>query len=145
METLRRIRSVFNPELHLLGLLITMYDSRTNLSRQVADDVRGHFGELVFRTIISRTVKLSEAPSYGRPIILYDPNCTGSNCYSDFSKEVIERLEHPDFTIHPMRETGVSPSATSSDAVEEAPVNQIPVPQEVTRDQEEKEGPGQGP
>ncbi len=93
METLRRVRVSFNARLRLLGLVMTMFDRRTNLSRQVTEDVRRHFGNLVFRTVISRTVRLSEAPSYGKPIILYDFHSTGADCYLRLCDEVVARLE----------------------------------------------------
>ena len=94
METYRRIRSSFNPDLDLLGLLITMYDGRTNLARQVAEDVQSHFGDAVFQTFIARNIRLSEAPSFGRPIILYDNNSVGAQCYMNFCEEVIKKIEN---------------------------------------------------
>jgi len=99
METIRRVRGSFNPKLHLLGLLITMYDTRTNLSRQVTEDVRKHFGNLVFNTIIPRNVRLSEAPSFGKPIILYDQKSAGAEYYGKFSAELLSKLEKPDVAI----------------------------------------------
>ncbi len=92
-QQLLRIYGNLLSDLQLLGLLATMYDSRTNLSRQVNADIRDHFGDLVFETMISRAVKLGEAPSYGQPIILYDINSLASNQYIKFTKEVMERLE----------------------------------------------------
>ena len=94
METYRRIRSSFNPDLDLLGLLITMYDGRTNLARQVAEDVQSHFGDAVFQTFIARNIRLSEANSFGRPIILYDNNSVGAQCYMNFCEEVIKKIEN---------------------------------------------------
>ena len=94
METYRRIRSSFNPDLDLLGLLITMYDGRTNLARQVAEDVQSHFGDAVFQTFIARNIRLSEAPRFGRPIILYDNNSVGAQCYMNFCEEVIKKIEN---------------------------------------------------
>lgn len=94
METYRRVRASFNPALELLGLLITMYDGRTNLARQVAEDVQSHFGDAVFQTFVMRNIRLSEAPSFGRPIILYDNGSIGAQCYMRFSEEVIKRIDN---------------------------------------------------
>jgi chromosome partitioning protein len=107
MESVRRIREALNPDLQLLGLLSTMYDSRTNLSRQVNSDIREHFGDLVFETVISRGVKLGEAPSHGQPIILYDINSLASSQYINFTREVIERLERKSSPFsHEMKKSG---------------------------------------
>ncbi|HRR30939.1 MAG TPA: ParA family protein [Candidatus Sumerlaeia bacterium] len=116
METYRRIRSSFNPDLDLLGLLITMYDGRTNLARQVAEDVQSHFGDAVFQTFIARNIRLSEAPSFGRPIILYDNNSVGAQCYMNFCEEVIKKIENfkkPPEITHPAE----NPAAEASQEV----------------------------
>lgn len=91
LESMKRVKSRLNPTLEIYGILLTMYDGRTTLSRQVAMEVRNYFDRQVFETIIPRTVKLSEAPSYGIPINLYDPNGKGATAYMNLAKEVIER------------------------------------------------------
>jgi chromosome partitioning protein len=89
LDTLTRIRRVHNSQLALEGILITMYDERTNLSHQVRDDLRDFFGAQVFQTVIPRNVRLAEAPSYGQPIFLYDPQCRGAASYLELAREVI--------------------------------------------------------
>ena len=87
-DTLARIRRLHNSALTIEGLLLTMYDERTNLSSAVASDLRDFYGGQVFRTVIPRNVRLAEAPSYGKPIILYDPHSKGSEAYIELSKEI---------------------------------------------------------
>lgn len=91
LHTLNLVRKHLNPDLKIGGVLLTMHDPRTNLSQQVIDEVRTHFGERVFRTIIPRNIRLSEAPSHGLPILSYDPRSRGAEAYQQLSKEVIER------------------------------------------------------
>lgn len=91
LESMKRVKSRLNPTLDIYGILLTMYDSRTTLSKQVVDEVREYFGRLVFATPISRTVKLSEAPSFGQPITQYDPKGRGALSYIELAKEVIAR------------------------------------------------------
>lgn len=91
LESMKRVKSRLNPSLDIYGILLTMYDSRTTLSKQVADEVRDYFGRLVFSTPIPRTVKLSEAPSFGQPITQYDPRGRGSLSYVELAKEVVAR------------------------------------------------------
>ena len=93
IETIEYIKDGFNPQLDIEGILITMYDSRTNLSKQVVDEIKNHFSEKVYKTIIPRSVRLSEAPSFGKPIIYYEFNSTGSQNYVRFTREVLERLQ----------------------------------------------------
>jgi len=81
-----------NPALELGGVIMTMYDGRTNLSKQVVDEVKQHLPDKIFHTVIPRTVRLSEAPSFGKPIFAYDPNGVGSTAYRSLGKEVIERF-----------------------------------------------------
>jgi chromosome partitioning protein len=88
MGTIQRIQRVFR-ELSIRGMLLTMYDGRTNLASDVRDEVRGHFPELVFDTIIPRSIKLAEAPSFGQPISLYAPDSTGAKAYQALASEVI--------------------------------------------------------
>ncbi len=89
LNTVQLVKKHFNPDLDVEGVLLTMYDSRTKLGRQVNDEVRKYFGDKVYDTIITRNVRLSEAPSYGLPIIDYDPNSKGSELYMQFAKEVL--------------------------------------------------------
>lgn len=91
LESMKRVKSRLNPTLDIYGILLTMYDSRTTLSKQVVDEVREYFGRLVFATPIPRTVKLSEAPSFGQPITQYDPKGRGALSYIELAKEVIAR------------------------------------------------------
>ncbi len=92
MDTIDRVRGSLNPALGVLGLLLTMADQRTNLSQQVEANVREHFGGLVFRAVIPRTVRLAEAPSHGLPIFEYAPTSTGAVAYAALAEEVIERV-----------------------------------------------------
>jgi chromosome partitioning protein len=89
LDTLIRIRRVHNPKLAVEGILLTMFDDRTNLSHQVRDDLKDFFGEQVFNTLIPRNVRLAEAPSHGKPIFLYDPHCRGAESYLELAQEVI--------------------------------------------------------
>ena len=91
--TIERVRGTLNPTLSIEGVLLTMYDARNNLSTQVADEVRKHFR--VFETIIPRNVRLAEAPSYGRPVILYDAASRGSHGYLSLAREILEAPPPP--------------------------------------------------
>ena len=91
LDSMKRVKTRLNPALDIFGILLTMYDSRTTLSKQVAAEVKNFFGRQVFETIIPRTVKLSEAPSYGMPITEYDPTCKGAQAYIELAEEVIKR------------------------------------------------------
>jgi chromosome partitioning protein len=95
LQTVERIRGRFNPELSILGVALTMFDRRNNLSAQVADDVRACLGKVVFDTIIPRNVRLSEAPSHGIPALIYDYRCPGSEAYIALARELIDRLPVP--------------------------------------------------
>jgi chromosome partitioning protein len=92
LQTIERIRARFNPELSILGVALTMFDRRNNLSSQVADDVRACLGKVVFETVIPRNVRLSEAPSHGIPALIYDHRCSGSEAYMALARELIGRL-----------------------------------------------------
>jgi chromosome partitioning protein len=94
LNTIDRVRDFLNPALEIEGIALTMYDERMNLARQVAEEVRNHFGEKVYRTVIPRNVRLGEAPSFGKPIILYDIRSRGSEAYINLAKEFIGRAEH---------------------------------------------------
>lgn len=89
MESIDRIRHSVNPALELEGILLTMYDSRNSLARQVADQIRAHFGEKVYDTMIPRNVTLAEAPSYGRPVLLYNAASAGAQAYLSLAKEFL--------------------------------------------------------
>ena len=91
MRSIRMVREELNPALAVGGVLLTMYDSRTNLAKQVAEEVRSFFGDRVFHTIIPRNVRLSEAPSFGQPAALYAPNSAGAEAYSAVADEVLTR------------------------------------------------------
>jgi len=92
MSTLERVRKHLNPKLNILGALLTMFDARTNLAIQVVDEVKKYFPQKVFKTIISRNVRLSEAPSHGKPINSYDTRSRGAEVYRELAKEVLERV-----------------------------------------------------
>jgi chromosome partitioning protein len=94
LNTVERVREALNPNLEIEGIALTMYDDRMNLSKQVAQEVRNHFGDKVYRTIIPRNVRLGEAPSFGKPIILYDIRSRGSEAYVSLAKEFIQRSEN---------------------------------------------------
>lgn len=91
LDTMERIRQNFNPELTVEGVVLTMYDERTNLAQQVANELRGYFGEKLCRTTIPRNVRLAEAPSYGKPALLYDARSRGAEAYIRLAKEILER------------------------------------------------------
>jgi len=93
MNTVKLVQKHLNPDLKVEGVVLTMFDARTNLSIQVVEEVKKYFGNKVYRTIIPRNVRLSEAPSYGLPIILYDSKSKGAECYMDLADEVIEYSE----------------------------------------------------
>jgi chromosome partitioning protein len=88
VETLERVRAAFHPDLRLLGILLTMYDGRTSLSRQVAREVRQHFGDRVLRAMVPRNVRISESPSYGQPVVTYDPSSQGAVTYRLAAREI---------------------------------------------------------
>jgi chromosome partitioning protein len=91
MNTLERVRESSNPRLRIFGLLMTMFDTRTSLSQQVADEVRRHYPNLIFSTVVPRNVRLSEAPSFGESILQYDPHSRGAEAYANLAKEVVSR------------------------------------------------------
>jgi chromosome partitioning protein len=91
VKTIERVKASLNPELELHGIVLTMFDKRNNLSDEVAADVRGYFGDKVFKTVIPRNVRVSEAPSYGKPVLLYDWRCAGSEAYVHLAGEVLRR------------------------------------------------------
>ena len=93
LNTVRLVQQNFNPGLAIDGVLLTMYDSRLNLCRQVAEDAKEYFGAKVFRTAVPRNVRLAEAPSFGKPILLYDVASVGAKCYISVAQELIRRVD----------------------------------------------------
>jgi chromosome partitioning protein len=91
MRTIERVRRMVNPELELQGVVLTLHDGRNNLANLVAEDVRAYLGDKVYDTVIPRNVRVSEAPSHGKPILLYDIRCAGSQAYIQLAKELIRR------------------------------------------------------
>lgn len=91
LRTLEEVRSYLNPSLHVEGIVLTMFDERTNLSKQVAEEVRQSLGEIVFAEIIPRTVRLAEAPSYGKPVLLYDIKSKGAQSYLNLARELMKK------------------------------------------------------
>ena len=89
LQTVKRIKQVLNPELKIVGILLTMFDRRTNLSYQVAEEAEKYFKDLVFKTLVPRNIRLSEAPSFGKPILLYDATSTGARSYIELAKEIM--------------------------------------------------------
>jgi chromosome partitioning protein len=89
IDTVQRVRATYSPQLEVQGILLTMYDDRTLLSRQVAEDIRGHFGSLVYDTAIPRNVRLGEAPSFGKPVLQYDIHSKGAEAYLDLAREYL--------------------------------------------------------
>jgi chromosome partitioning protein len=115
LRTVQMVRDGLKADLEVRGVLLTMYDSRLNLSRQVAEDAREHFGNLVFGTVIPRNIRLAEAPSYGKPILLYDIASVGASSYLAVAKEFMARMEtfdseDPVQTHDPMSTAEVAPS-----------------------------------
>jgi chromosome partitioning protein len=91
VKTIERVRQALNPTLELQGIVLTMFDKRNNLSEMVAADVREFFGDKVYKTVIPRNVRISEAPSHGKPVLIYDVKCTGSEAYIHLASEVLKR------------------------------------------------------
>ena len=91
LNTIKITKSRLNPDLEIEGFVLTMYDARLRLSNQVYDEVKNHFGDMVFTTVIQRNIKLSEAPSYGQPVLLYDADSKGSQNYMQLAEEIIEK------------------------------------------------------
>jgi len=99
LNTINMVRRQLNEHLEIEGVLLTMYDSRLRLSNQIVEEVKKYFGEKVFKTIVTRNVRLSEAPSFGKPIILYDAVSTGTRNYMELAQEVLTNNNHQVFTI----------------------------------------------
>jgi chromosome partitioning protein len=105
LRTVELVEQNLNRGLHVGGVVLTMFDARTNLSQQVVEEVRNHFGDLTYSTVIPRSVRLSEAPSFGQPISLYDPSSRGARAYSRLAREVATRLALP-IELPPETEVG---------------------------------------
>jgi chromosome partitioning protein len=90
-QTLNEVRTYFNPTLRIEGILLTMYDERTNLSRQVAEEVRKSLKEVIYQVVVPRSVRLAEAPSFGKPVVLYDPRSRGSEAYLNLAQEILAK------------------------------------------------------
>jgi chromosome partitioning protein len=97
ISTLERVRAAYNPDLAIEGVLLTMYDDRTNLAQQVTETLREHFGEIIYHTVIPRNVRLAEAPSHGKPVAIYDPRSRGAEAYFEMAGEFLARnqIESP--------------------------------------------------
>ncbi len=91
LKTIDRVKANFNPNLTVQGVVLTMFDRRNNLSGQVEADVRSHLGDQVYTTVIPRNIRISEAPSYGKPALIYDHDCLGSRAYIDLARELLQR------------------------------------------------------
>jgi chromosome partitioning protein len=89
MQTIRLVQQELNPDLDINGILLTMFDGRNNLCHQVSDEIRDHFGDKVFNTVIPRNVRLSEAPSHGQPVLMYDIGSRGAQAYMNLAQEVV--------------------------------------------------------
>lgn len=95
LNTIRLIKSRLKPTLEIEGFLLTMYDARLRLANQIYEELKGHFGDMVFKTVIPRNIKLSESPSHGLPVILYDPDSRGAIAYGQLSRELIQKHRKP--------------------------------------------------
>ncbi len=105
VDIVNQIRDAGNPHLHISGILMTMYNVSTNLSQQVVQEVVKHFGDRVFETLIPRNVRLSEAPSFGKPITQYDPNCVGAAAYRSLAKEFLKRQKETESAVETLPPT----------------------------------------
>jgi chromosome partitioning protein len=117
VSTLERVAGSFNPSLVLEGVLLTMFDDRTNLSQQVRDNLVAYFGEKIFKTTIPRNIRLAEAPSHGKPVLLYDPRSRGSEAYRDLAIELMQRNGYPP---KPKKMPAETPSGSSFSTLEAA-------------------------
>ncbi|MDT3707210.1 MAG: ParA family protein [Thiobacillus sp.] len=95
IATIKKVKQRLNPGIQIEGLLRVMYDPRSTLAQQVSDQIKQHFGDKVYDTVIPRNVRLAEAPSHGMPVLAYDPHCRGSKAYMDLAEEVLERVGRP--------------------------------------------------
>jgi chromosome partitioning protein len=102
LDTIERIRQTLNPGLFVEGVVLTMYDDRTNLAQGVTEELRHFFGELLYETTIPRNIRLAEAPSHGKPVILYDPKSRGAESYSKLAAEVLSRIQKRVAAVQPL-------------------------------------------
>jgi chromosome partitioning protein len=127
VQTLQRVREGMNPGLEIEGVLLTMYDDRTNLAQQVTENLRQFFKDKLLKTVIPRNVRLAEAPSYGKPVLLYDPKSRGAESYRELALELLERngIESPAAQLR--RETAVAEKQRKEAAPAEKPRPQVKV------------------
>ncbi len=127
ISTLERVRSAYNPEVAIEGVLLTMYDDRTNLAQQVTENLRQFFKDKLLKTVIPRNVRLAEAPSYGKPVLLYDPKSRGAESYRDLALELLERngIESPAAQLR--KETAVAEKQRKEAAPAEKPRPEVKV------------------
>ena len=118
LDTIERLRQSFNPGLEIEGVVLTMYDDRTNLAQQVTQELRRHFGNKLLETIIPRNIRLAEAPSYGKPALLYDVRSRGAESYIRLAKEIMHRRMHPAAAVGAA--TATSEQATGTTPADEA-------------------------
>jgi chromosome partitioning protein len=125
LHTIERVKAAFNPELTVQGVVLTMYDERTNLAQQVTENLRGFFGDGLFKTVIPRNIRLAEAPSHGLPVLFYDPRSRGAEAYRALGRELLQRLGMEPRVPDPEPE-GIGHdddvSAQSNDSKEDKPV-----------------------
>ncbi|MCF7849365.1 MAG: AAA family ATPase [Kiritimatiellales bacterium] len=122
VDIVNQIRDASNPKLHISGILMTMYNVSTNLSQQVVQEVVKHFGDRVFETLIPRNVRLSEAPSFGKPVTIYDPHCVGAAAYRNLAKEFLARQQDAEPPVEAPLPTlsNVMPAEPAAEPVEPA-------------------------
>lgn len=116
MHTIELVKNSLNPQLELMGILLTMFDGRTSLARQVETEVRSHFGDKVFQTVIPRNVRLSEAPSHGMPALLYDVASRGTQGYLAIAEEILPKLAQPEQRSSEGQQPVVSDPLSAADA-----------------------------
>jgi chromosome partitioning protein len=129
LDTIERIRQALNPGLEIEGVVLTMYDDRTNLAQQVTNDLRAFFGDKVFKTSIPRNVRLAEAPSYGQPALAYDPRSRGAESYIRLAKEILEKQVSIDTT-----EKLIEAATAAPGAAEQAQNQEVTVPGDAEND-----------
>lgn len=117
LNTIELIRKNLNPDLRVEGVLLTMFDARVNLSGQVVDEVRKHLRNKVYTTVIPRTIRLSEAPSHGKPIVLYDPHSKGAIAYAELAKEVINQTHKEEMPADSSAEPKTEPQAEPQESI----------------------------
>ena len=117
LQTVEQVRSTLNPNLSIHGIVLTMFDSRNNLSNQVVADVRQFMGAKVYNTMIPRNVRISEAPSYGKPVLVYDLKCVGSEAYLKLATEVIQRERELQNALKRNRRVGKAHACPPSPAI----------------------------